>query len=395
MHDTAAPPLDRRTRRPDDAGAVDAATFHAATVPDLLDRHGEVASRALRASGLGAITIGVDGTAWTWRQGPTGELEVVEGDDGSGPRADLPADWFADMVDDVRSAMGVMMTGRQVMVRGAIGHLVAWDLVLRALVDGRPAYEPGLVEMVDRDGSPLDPARSFRLDDDPEDLRHHLTQAGFLHLRGVVSAAEVAQLDSEVTRWLDALEPEDPRSWFARVGDDRVCVRATGLDPADVGFPHAERLSPVAELLGAGHGYVSTDLLRKPVGVVEGLSDLPWHRDCDPGLHSYRCTSLTVGVSVTPSGRGNGELGVIAGSHRANMTLFDLVRVDLPRVHLTTDSGDVTVHLSCALHTATPPTAAERRVTYSSFRLPGDTEDLDRTFRDARDAAGRRTYAPT
>ena len=37
----------------------------------------------------------------------------------------------------------------------------------------------------------------------------------------------------------------------------------------------------------------------KPIGIVEGISDVPWHKDCSLGRHSYRCCSLTVGISVT------------------------------------------------------------------------------------------------
>ncbi len=387
--------FDVRTRKPADARVLDAARFHLEEVPHLLGTNGDLASRALRISGLGSMTLGVGDDVFTWRVDPAGDLEIVAGDEGHGPRADLSPAWFSDLANDVRSAMGIMMTGEPVMTRGGVGHLVAWELTLRALVDGRPAYEPGLIEFVDRNGGPLDLERSFTLDDDPDVLRHHLAQTGHLHLRQVFTAAEMALLDLETARWLDSLGPEDPRAWYATAGGQQVCVRATDLGPNDVDFPHAARLGPIAELTGDGHLYGGTDLLRKPLGVVEGLSDLPWHRDCDPGGHSYRCASLTMGVSVTPSGDDNGQLGVIVGSHRANMTLFDLERVDLPRRFLTTAVGDVTVHLSCALHCATPPVHSERRVSYSSFRLPGDTTALDAVFKESRDAAGRDTYAPS
>ena len=41
------------------------------------------------------------------------------------------------------------------------------------------------------------------------------------------------------------------------------------------------------------------EALVKPIGVVRGISDLPWHKDCSIGRHSYRCCGITVGVSVT------------------------------------------------------------------------------------------------
>lgn len=386
--------IDRRTHTPEDIRPVDAEQFYAEDVPRLLAVNGDVAGRALRATGLKPIAIAVGDVVATWRLGSTGDLEIVPGDDGSGLRADLRPELFANLVNEIETAMSVLMSGEDVMTRGRIGHLAWWDLALRALVDGRPAYEPGLIDFHDRNDDPLGLEQSFTLDDDPDAVRHFLAEAGYLHLRNVFTPAEMAELNDEMSSWLDTLGPDDPRSWFARVGDEQVCVRATDLARDDIRFPYAERLAPLAELVGCGHRYRGTDFLRKPVGVSEGISDLPWHRDCDPGLHRYKCSSLTVGVSVTPSGDDNGQLGVIAGSHRASMTLFDLDRVDLPRRYLNTEVGDVTVHLSCTLHCATPPVHAERRVSYSSLVLPVDTAELDAVFRANRDAAGRKTYAP-
>ena len=386
--------LDLRTRTAADIVPVDPDAFCRVTVPELLEQRGELAARAFAASGLRSIAVGVDGSVWTWRLDGDGHLEVVEGDTGDGARADLPREWFADIVNDVRSTVAVMIGNAAEMVRGNVVHLIAWEPVLRALTDGRAAYEAGLVGFEDRDGGPLDLHRSFTLDDDPAEVAHFLGQAGFLHVRGVFTAAEMDALSAEIDRWRGRMTPGDDRAWYARSGDEQVCVRVTNLARGDVRFPHAERLQPVADMVGAGHRYAATDLLVKPVGVTEGISDLPWHKDCALGLHSYNCTSMTCGVSVTGSGPDNGQLGVLAGSHRVNIPMFDLSDdVDLPVVWLETDPGDVTVHLSCALHCATPPRVAERRVTYSALRLPGDRE-LEAKIRAVRDQAGRDTYAP-
>jgi hypothetical protein len=386
--------FDVRTRTAADVRPVDPVAFHCDEVPRLLDANGEVATRAFRASGLDSIVIAVDGDAFTWTLDDGGALTVRPGDTGRA-RADLGRAWFEDLVNDVRSSVALMISGEPVMTRGAVVHLIAWEPVLRALVDARQAYEPGLVELTDRHGSPLDLDRTFSLDDDRADLRHFLAEAGFLHLRGVLAADEVARLSAETDRWRARMTADDSRAWFAAVGDERVCVRVTGLREGEVDVPLAVRLAPVAALTGDGHRFVGTDLLVKPVGVTEGISDLPWHKDCALGMHSYRCRSVTCGLSVTASGDGNGALGVVAGSHRVNIPLFDLGDdVDLPVRYLATEPGDVTVHLSCTLHCATPPQHAERRVAYSSLALAGDTAELDRKIRAVRDQAGRDTYAP-
>ena len=93
------------------------------------------------------------------------------------------------------------------------------------------------------------------------------------------------------------------------------------------------------------------------------------------GGHSRSCCGLTVGLSVTGGGPENGELGVVPGSHRANVPPLGITGLDLARMPLPTRTGDVTVHCSCTLHMSRPPVSAERRVVYTGFDLaprPGD-----------------------
>lgn len=387
-------PFDLRTRSIDDVTPIDGAGF-AALVPSLLAERGDLAAAAFRSSKLPSFTVAVGDDVRTWRLDAGGALEIVEGDAGDGPRADLPAEWYSDIVNDQRSSVALMVAALPVMARGRIEHLIRWEKALRALVDGRPAYEPGAVGFVDAAGDPLDLHRSFDVGHDPAEFAHFLGQAGYLVVRGVFGPDELRELDREMDSRFAAMSPDDDRAWYARTGDRNECVRVTNLRPDELDFPFAERLTPLLGPVTSERRYRGSDLLRKPVGVTEGISDLPWHRDCELGMHSYRCASVTCGVSVTASGADNGQLGVIAGSHRVNVGLLDVDRIDLPQVFLSTEPGDVTVHLSCALHCATPPQRAERRVTYSGFRLQGDTDELDRKARAVRDQAGRETYAPT
>ena len=94
------------------------------------------------------------------------------------------------------------------------------------------------------------------------------------------------------------------------------------------------------------------------------------------GGHSRGCCSLTVGIAITGADRNSGELGVVAGSHRANVQSVDMrADLDLPRLPLPTQTGDLTVHCSCTLHMSRPPVDRERRVVYTGFGLaprPGD-----------------------
>ena len=49
---------------------------------------------------------------------------------------------------------------------------------------------------------------------------------------------------------------------------------------------------------------------------------------------------------------------------------FSRKGIDLPEIDLPTQTGDVTVHLSCTTHMSQPPVDRERRVIYSGFSLP-------------------------
>ena len=164
------------------------------------------------------------------------------------------------------------------------------------------------------------------------------------------------------------------------------------------------RFIAIGELLGDGHrpgdpfgehfSDVTAEGLVKRVESVEGLACLPWHKDCERGGHSMFCSGLTVGVCLTPVDEAHGGLDVVAGSHRANIARAQVDHtLDLPRVTLRAERGDLTVHMSCALHRSTHPTSRERRVAYTGFALPpraGDahSEDAQPQLRRERAAIG-------
>jgi hypothetical protein len=146
--------------------------------------------------------------------------------------------------------------------------------------------------------------------------------------------------------------------------------------PATAALVDDARFRDLAGIPGDGHVFGARsdnriEALFKPIGVVQGISDVPWHKDCSLGRHSYECCGLTVGISVTGADSVSGQLRVRAGSHRALVwSALEQPGCDLPTVDLPTRTGDVTVHLSCTLHMAQPPVERERRVMYSGFSLP-------------------------
>ncbi len=83
------------------------------------------------------------------------------------------------------------------------------------------------------------------------------------------------------------------------------------------------------------------------------------------------------------------------GPHRAHIARSQVdAGLDLPVTTLRAARGDVTVHLSCALHRSTHPTTEERRVVYTGLALPprpgdrGETVDRSVLARERADIAG-------
>jgi hypothetical protein len=251
---------------------------------------------------------------------------------------------------------------------------------VRGALDGVAPYPGGGLAFTDSGGAPVDLGRSFTLDDPAPDRRRFLEQAGYLHLRGVFTEEEMAAVSADMDRAAPTYAPGDGRSWWATTADGRDrLVRMQGFDrvsPAVAALLADARLTGLAGLTGDGHRHPEPDTnaieaLVKPIGVVAGISDVPWHKDCSLGRHSYDCCSLTVGISVTGADADSGQLHVVAGSHRVLVWPALLRRDnDLAVVALPTGTGDVTVHLSCTLHMAQPPVTRERRVLYTGFRLP-------------------------
>jgi hypothetical protein len=156
-----------------------------------------------------------------------------------------------------------------------------------------------------------------------------------------------------------------------------------------------DRFLSLSEIPGAGHEFGrkrannKIEALFKPIGVTEGISDIPWHKDCGIGRHSYDCCGLTTGISVTGADEVSGQLHALAGSHRA-LVWSGVMQpdLDLPDVPLATQTGDVTLHLSCTMHMAQPPVERERRVMYSGFSLPPLAESSEEARAAARARLG-------
>ncbi len=382
--------VDLRSRGPASVRPVDVDAFFGDELPALLAERGDLAVGAAREMGLATLGVEVDGRAWHL----TFDGDSVRVGRGPGPAAAvvrLDATGLHDLVNDLRTPVGFLAGGDLDMPVGRLEQLLDWWVVLRAVLDGQRAHTAGAVSFTDLDGAPLDVARSFTLDDDVEVVAHQLAEVGFVHLAGVFTEAEMAAVAADMDSAAGRYSPGDGNSWWAGVADgpDRLVrmqrfhreSETTAALLADDRLARVGALTPDDHRLGkpGGDGNL-VEALVKPIGVVSGISDVPWHKDCSLGGHSYRCCSLTVGISVTGADAASGQLRAVAGSHRALVwPAFVRRDLDLPPVDLPTRTGDVTVHLSCTLHMSQPPVERERRVLYTDLSLPVDEEAGVRT----------------
>jgi hypothetical protein len=367
--------IDRRTRLLKDVRPLKVEEVLDSILPDASKAHGSLAARGIAFRKLPALGLSVAGTQITLREREG--LLVIETDlSNAGVVARLAEDALSDLVQDYQSTTGLAMTARVQLESGTMEDWLSWEPALRALLDGRKVYETGDVSFRDLDGAPLDLDRTFSIDDDREEVAHFLREAGFLHLRGLFDECEMAEVGRDIDDHIARAQPDDGDSWWAEDAEGHSqAVRVLNF------FEKSESLRKLVEsdryqwlgaLTGDDHRHRrSAEGLVKPLGIVKGLSDLPWHKDCGQGRHSYLCNAMTCGISVTAADRVSGALGVVPGSHRANVKIPGRDRImDMAPRMLETRCGDVTVHCSDTLHRAHPPTQRPRQVVYSGFGLP-------------------------
>jgi hypothetical protein len=270
---------------------------------------------------------------------------------------------------------------------GTADDILLWDSLWRCLLEGWPVV--GDIEFLDRRGRPLDFERVFTPNDDPAELAHFVREAGFAHLRGWLDGSDVRALSEEIDRALPHYVEGDGRSWWARMEDGRMeCVRMQEFidrSPTTAKIVASDRWEHLRTTLAADEDLVQGrpgnkvfEALVKPVGVVAGASNLSFHRDCHLGGHPYGCSGVDVGITVTPSGPHNGQLRVVAGSHRIAIPCSLATTAPyLPVVGVPTEAGDLTIHVSCTLHESTAPVISTRKVMYAPFKLAGRPDDIE------------------
>jgi hypothetical protein len=333
---------------------------------------GQVAARDVRGVAPLAWRL-TDGRAY--RFVPSGdELRIEPGDDAPIVAVLEEAAW-RDFVNEIATVAGLVYGGRVTFAAGGYADLERWEPALRALASGRPIFDPRTVALRDAAGRALDLRRAFAADAPTDALRQFMGETGFALVKGVFSADEIARLIEIVERRQAQAAPDDGRSWWAKRADgSAVLCRLIYLgvvEPAIAALGDDPRIRRLASLAGeplrvARDRSDGISVVIKNADVVEGLSDLPWHRDCGLGGHPVKCPALNIGIQLDAASAATGQLRFAPGTQRASVHRPDLSRA--LTVAIDTEPGDCTVHLGDVMHAAPPPTGMGpgRRALYLS-----------------------------
>jgi phytanoyl-CoA dioxygenase PhyH len=354
--------------------------FHRASMPALIARNGHLVRSDLR--GAPSLAFRSNGEAFTWVASEEG-VRVVAGDACADTLVELSEATFSEFIHELLTASGAVMTGRAKLSKGDLAGWKRWEPAIQSLCSGREIYGAGVWRtLCDRSGKPLDLQRKFSPEDDLEEMRSYFLTAGFLHLKAVFSRAEVERYGVEVEHVRAKTTPGDPFSWWSvNASGGEVVTRINYLgrhSSALQALSHDTRLIRFARLAGP-ELRVCDDRLDGPMvfiknaNVVKGQGDLGWHVDDGLGGHPVMCPLIQCGIQLDRADAANGQLKVLAGSHRyAKHWIAWGEEGDLPAVALDTEPGDLTVHFGDAMHTTPPPTSphAGRRALYYKFAEP-------------------------
>jgi hypothetical protein len=365
------------------APTIDFDLYHRNDLPAALTSgRTEIAGRAAR--GLDSLAFRIrEGSAYTYHPRPNG-IEIVPGDTTAATVIELDAESWSGLVQELEAPAGLLYAGRINCARGNAMQLMSWESALRALYNGRPPYDPDRLGLEDRSGKPLDVSRTFTAADDRDDRAHFLRTAGYLFVRNVFTDAEIDAFLDEADALRQEARQGDKLSWWGKnaAGEEVLCrVTRANAKPRLATLPTDERVLALKDLADSsfvhkrGEGEGVTVIYKHPQ-MVEGLGDIPWHRDCGMGGHAAMCPILIVSVYLVEATPKTGELTMLPGSHRSAFSSHGIDGAPLRHaVHFRARPGDVSVHYSDTMHAAPPPKATGvdtyRISAIVSFARPG------------------------
>lgn len=336
-------------------------------VPDTvdLDLLGKEAAEVAASGGL-TFYVGDESITYT-SDGRTVRCEA--GVDAGATAVRLSPHAWDDLVGQMRTFVGLLLSDELHMERGGFEQLADWEPILRYLHAGIPPYDPSRADFQGRD-----PAAAFPVDTEDAELAAQLGTMGYLHVTGVFTTEEMEAADREVDRLASLARPGDDRSWWVtdEDGTPALCrlVYTTLRSPLLAALEDDPRIRRLGTLLDptlavAPDRMEGSSVLIKVPGRTSGLSNIPWHQDCGTGGHAVFCPAVSVGIQLTGSSAETGNLQVVPGSHGQALRYGWQERADVPVVSIDTAPGDVTVHIQDVMHASPRPTGkGQRRTMY-------------------------------
>ncbi|MBC8365568.1 MAG: phytanoyl-CoA dioxygenase family protein [Actinobacteria bacterium] len=344
--------------------------FHTVDLPALI-AGGNGALAWADVEPLGCLGLRTPAGSWTFVP-RNGTVELVEGEEQADTVVGIDLESWLGLVSDLETGPGLLYGNRLEAVSGNPMRFMRWEPGLRALFHGRPVYDPDTVDLRGLDGGPLDTTAGFSLDDlegNADNARHFLRTTGYIYVQGAFDSDEVTSMLDDAAALGEEAVPGDQESWWGRnATGDEILTRVLRADSRPrLAALHADprilRLVATADEPLAAKVEQGTDrvtVLWKHPDMVEGLGDLPWHRDCGMGGHALNCPSVVVTICLNSGAPEAGELRFLPGSHRASFPFVDGTDVAAPEgASLPIATGDMTMHYSDVMHVSLPPTSGD------------------------------------
>lgn len=373
--------------------ALDFHAFHQAELPQLL-RAGNSAIAAGSVARLPSLAFHVTGEGAYTYSSKNGEVDIAPGDETADVIIELSHQDWEGVVQELETAPGLLYADRVTCRRGKAMDWVRWEPALRAIYTGRPILDPHHVELADRGGAPLDVEQSFAQDDDPEDMAHFLRTTGYLFVRSVFASDEISAFLDEAAELRGEAKKGDRLSWWGKNanGEEILCrVTRAAAKPHLASIPDDARILRLVELadqelVHRGEGEEGVSVIYKNPDMTEGLSDIPWHRDCGMGGHAVMCPRLIASLYLSEANPETGELKMLPGSWTGSVGYMDPSDPKAPRgACFSARPGDLSLHYGDVMHAAPPPRGAN----LSQYRISAIT-GFGRP--DARNHRGDKSY---
>jgi len=337
--------------------------YHRQILPDLLSAGRGALLESQQLPILG-ISIAGQKQSFSYQLGEAG-VNILSGIEQADIQVELSASDWQGLVADLESVPGILYGGRLISHRGDLMNFVRWEPALRALYTGRPIYNPATFQLRNKAGETLEPLTSFTTQSGVPEMAEFLDAAGYLLVKSVFSSREIEQFRAAASELSDAAKEGDQLSWWGKnKAAESVLCRAlnAGSHSAFAQLYEDQRIQRLATMLPTGMLHAKpadTDgvtVIFKNPDVTEGLSDLPWHRDCGMGGHANMCPTYVMSIYLYDATPALGALVFLPGSQRYAFGFSDADKGKFASaVTVPARAGDVTLHIGDVMHAAPPP----------------------------------------